>query len=71
MDLTLDKKHVKCHICNEVKCIDIDTYLLPDENGNSDYDQIRCLECDVDEGLGALLGFRKDVFWLNIEYGTD
>ena len=34
MNLSLDQKHVFCHICNEMKYISIDTYILFDNESN-------------------------------------
>ncbi len=64
MNLSLDKKHVFCHICNKWEKIGVDTYILSNENNNNEYDQIRCLTCNEDNGLGALLGYRKDLEWM-------
>ncbi len=65
MNLSLDQKHVFCHICQEWKKISIDTYLLAHEDqDNFAHDQIRCLKCNEDNELGALLGYRKDVPFL-------
>lgn len=70
MNLSLDKKHVFCHICNEWKYIGIDTYILFDENGDNKYDGIHCLKCDGNNELGALLGYRKDLEWM-CQHGPD
>jgi len=65
MQISLDQKHVFCHICQEWKNICVDTYIFSHENqDNFEHDQIRCLKCDDDNRLGALLGYRKDVIWM-------
>lgn len=65
MQISGDQKHVFCHICQEWKRIAIDTYILSEEEqSNFEHDQIRCLKCKEDNGLGALLGYRKDVSFL-------
>lgn len=57
MNLSLDKTHVYCHICDTWKYIGVDTYTeicIED----SAHDRFLCLRCDV------LLGYRKDISWL-------
>ncbi len=65
MNLSLDQNHVYCHICKEWKKLSTDTYILSHENqDNFEHDQIRCLKCNEDDDLGALLGYRKDIIWM-------
>jgi hypothetical protein len=59
MELSLDQKHGHCCVCQEWKCLGIDTVLFVNEHDYR-HDEIICLRCD------NRIGFRKDVKWMHI-----
>lgn len=53
--------YVHCCICNAWLELNANTYRVDDPNGKDEYDRIRCLIDDDDNGWGHLLGYRKDL----------
>ena len=64
MNYNKETDSIFCHVCNEWRDRKLSTYNFNDE--------IRCLSCDTDDGLGALLGYRWDFpTWVTEEENID